>query len=653
VLASVPQAAAAYVLLLVAGGVAGLMRSDIALHGPLSGMVLLYGLLLCGTVFTTARIYTARLVSEREAERQREWVGLLLRDFEQHSADLLWEIDATGRFSRGSARLAAALTGGSEALGTDRLLDALAAHAPPELGPQHRLELAAAVAEGHPFRDLAVPVQTDRGLRWWSFTATPMIDDAGRASGWRGVMSDVTPARRAQDRLEQLAHCDSLTGLANRLQLRERSLLVPVASGSASEPARRVALICLDVDHFKTINDTQGHVVGDAVLVEIARRLRSSLRAADLAVRMGGDEFALVIDPLHDDDQVHGLARRLVKVLGQPIEVAGQLVPLSVSVGVAIAPDHGRTLDELLVNADLALYAAKDSGRGRYEVFSSRLGDRHRRKVQIAQALRGALSREEFVLAWQPQVRIADWRVVGVEVLLRWQHPELGLVSPADFIPVAEESGLIGDIGAWVLQQACTGAAELPETVAVSVNASPAQLMREDFVPAVVQALARSGLPAGRLKIEITESLFMDATPVTLSNLHALRELGLQIALDDFGTGFSSLAYLLRFPFDLLKIDRAFVLEMMARDDARALVRTIVEMARSLGMKTVAEGVEDQAQLEVLGAAGCDAVQGYLVARPMPLAQLHQLLQAWRERPAAAPAEPADAVDPEEAVPAL
>jgi EAL domain-containing protein (putative c-di-GMP-specific phosphodiesterase class I) len=280
-------------------------------------------------------------------------------------------------------------------------------------------------------------------------------------------------------------------------------------------------------------------------------------------------------------------------------------------------------------NADLALYAAKEAGRGRFELFVPRLADRHRRRVAIEQALRGALARSEMHLHWQPRVDVATWEVVGAEVLLRWQHPELGRVAPDEFIGIAEDAGLIAEIGLWVLGRACAHAAQMKHPIVVSVNVSPAQLLREDFASQALRVIAQSGLAPERLEIEVTESLFMDNSPQALANLHALREVGVRIALDDFGTGYSSLAYLRRFPFDTLKIDRAFVRELMTRHDARAIVRTILELARTLGMSTIAEGVEEPAQLAVLREAGCGSVQGYLAARPMPRGDFLRLLANW------------------------
>jgi diguanylate cyclase (GGDEF)-like protein len=439
-----------------------------------------------------------------------------------------------------------------------------------------------------------------------------------------GILSTALMASEIEHRDE--AVIDQLTGMLNRKALQNRVAELEQQSAISGHP---IGLIVSDLDHFKSINDTLGHAAGDAVLAEIGRRLHSCLRQDDLAARLGGDEFALVIRDVQSDEELTALARRLVQVLAQPFDVAGRQVPLGSSIGIAIAPEHGRSLDELMGNADLALYAAKEAGRGRFEFFVPRLADRHRRRVAIEQALRGALARCEMHLHWQPRVDIERWEVVGAEVLLRWQHPELGRVAPDEFIRIAEDAGLIADIGLWVLGRACAHAAQMKHPIVVSVNVSPAQLLREDFAQQALRVIQRSGLAPERLEIEVTESLFMDNSPQALANLHALRDVGVRIALDDFGTGYSSLAYLRRFPFDTLKIDRAFVRELMTRHDARAIVKTILELARTLGMSTIAEGVEEPAQLEVLREAGCGSVQGYLAARPMPRGDFLRLLANW------------------------
>jgi diguanylate cyclase (GGDEF)-like protein len=408
------------------------------------------------------------------------------------------------------------------------------------------------------------------------------------------------------------------------------------SAGAADGAGGLSALLCLDVDNFKTINDSLGHSVGDAVLQQVAARLKALLRREDLVARMGGDEFAIVLDGLASADEAAGLARRILQAMQAPCDVGGHSVVVGLSVGIALLPQHGQSLDEVMGNADLALYAAKQGGRGRYEFFVPQLGERSRRRLSIEQELRRSLAAgSDFVLHWQPQIDIDGWRPVGAEALLRWSHPALGTVSPAEFVPVAEDSGLICDLGLWVLRQACQEAASQLAGVGISVNVSPAQLAQPRFVADVQAALQHSGLPARRLEVEVTESLFMEASPVALANLRGLKSLGVRIALDDFGTGYSSLAYLRRFPFDSLKIDRAFVRELTDRSDARAIVRTIIQLADTLGMSTIAEGVEEPAQLQVLHHAGCVAMQGYLAARPMPAPELARLLRQWRlgERP--------------------
>ena len=632
-LAPLPQAGMAWAGVLGLACLVGAWRIDDPTGRALAGLLLGYMLVLVLAVRTAARQSNALLASEREAERQGQMVALLLRDFEEHSADVLWEVDRVGRFTHASSRLTA-LLGNDPAMLERGLIELLASRAPGGLDSEGLRMLRRALAADKPFRDVLVTVHMGDGTRWWSITAKPLLDDGGHTVGWRGVISDVTQQRLAHQRLTYQAHFDTLTGLANRDQLRQR--LTQSIEACVQTP-RRCALLCLDLDHFKAINDSLGHSVGDGVLRLVAQRLQSVVRRADLVARLGGDEFAVLLDDVRSDEEVELLSQRLLQVMNAPGDIRGRTVSVGASLGVALIPDHGETIDEVMGNADLALYAAKESGRGRCETYAAWLGERSRRQVAVESELRQALARGELALHWQPIVDAQTWQVRGVEALLRWEHPTLGTVSPAEFVPVAEKAGLIGEVGAWVFGQACRVArAHLPGLV-VSINVSPLQLMREAFADEVATALRESGLDPRWIELEITESVFLDDVPSALESLHALRRQGVSVALDDFGTGYSAFQYLRRFPFHTLKIDRAFVRELLTHHDARAIVRTIVALARTLGMRTVAEGVEEPAQLEVLRRAGCSEIQGYLVARPLTLEQLLPLLATWDpgERPEA------------------
>jgi len=625
-LSPLPSAGLAWVGVLGLGLLGTLLRSGEPLYLFLAALMAIYVGVLVVVVRWSARQANARIVSEREAERQSQMVALLLRDFEEHSADVLWEIDRQGSFTHVSSKLASLLGEGGQAVMAQGLVEALAQRCPGGLDAEGMRALRRALAQDKPFRDVLLTIQMPDSLRWWSVTAKPLVEEGGRTQGWRGVISDVTQQRLAHQRLTYQAHYDSLTGLVNRDQLRSR---LTQALDACTNTPRRCALLCLDLDNFKTVNDSLGHSVGDGVLKLVAQRLQSVMRRADLVARLGGDEFAVLLDDVRSDEEVQLLSQRLLQVLNTPGVVNGRSVAVGASIGVALIPDHGTTIDEVLGNADLALYAAKEGGRGRCETYAAWLGERSRRQVSVEQELRLALSRGELSLQWQPIVDAQSWHVRGAEALLRWQHPSLGPISPVEFIPVAEKSGLIGEVGAWVLNEACRTAVESLPGMAISVNVSPVQLMREHFLADVEQALARSGLPPARLEVEITESVFLDDAATALANMHGLKRLGVRIALDDFGTGYSAFQYLRRFPFDTLKIDRAFVRELLTHHDARAIVRTIIGLANTLGMRTVAEGVEEPAQLEVLRLAGCSEVQGYLVARPVALRQLLPLLAHW------------------------
>jgi diguanylate cyclase (GGDEF)-like protein len=630
-LATVPVAATAYVLILSTAGALALLLADFAL-APVVGLLLAcYAAIVLASAWSSAHQFTARLMAEAEAERQSHVISLLLRDFEEHTSDLLWEIDAAGHLCHMSARLLATLQQPAERLTAAPAIELLAGLQGqlPENLREHLATLRQCLQQGTPFRDMPLPLPGNGSIRWWSLTAKPLLDERGRSIGWRGVAADITEAQHANSQLTFLAHYDALTGLANRHQLRAllADLLTPRAGLQPS-----CALLCLDLDHFKTINDTLGHAVGDGLLQEVARRLLACIRQSDIAGRLGGDEFVVILNNVKSSDEVTLLTRRLLERLHQPCEVQGAALSLRISIGVAMAPQDGMQIDTLLNNADLALYAAKSQGRGDFRFFAPQMATQTRRRMQIEHGLRDALAHGELQLVFQPQVSMHDWRVIGFEALLRWAHPELGEVPPAEFIPVAEEAGLILNMGDWVLREACLAAREWPEATHVSVNVSSVQAMSHDLCETIRRILEELGMPARRLELEITESVFLNESHATMHGLRALKELGLRIALDDFGTGYSSLAYLRRFPFDTLKIDHSFVRELMSRGDARAIVRSIVGLARTLNMNTVAEGVEETQQLDVLGGYGCGAIQGHFVAHPMPAAQVPAFLAAWARR---------------------
>jgi diguanylate cyclase (GGDEF)-like protein len=435
---------------------------------------------------------------------------------------------------------------------------------------------------------------------------------------------DVTALRRAQDRIAFLARHDLLTGLPNRAVLREavdRSLARNTRGGKDE-----LALLCLDLDRFKPVNDTLGHAAGDALLRQVAGRLRSCVRDTDLVVRLGGDEFAIVQTGVPQPAGATALARRIVDALAVVFDLDGHPVQIGTSVGVAVAPFDGEDTDSLLRSADLAMYQAKGDGRGTLRFFEPDMDAQMRARRTLEADLRLALERGEFQLAYQPQVDSDKGTVVGIEALLRWRHPQRGWVSPLDFIALAEDSRLIVPIGRWVLEQACRDALAWPQGVRVAVNVSAVQFRHGNLQRDVLAALQASGLPARRLELEITEGVLLHDVQHTLSTLHALRGRGVQVALDDFGTGYSALSYLRNFPFDRIKIDRSFVRDIQTHTATRAIVQAVVALGAGLGMAITVEGVETEEQLQAVQQLGCTEIQGYLFSRPVPAAELPGLI---------------------------
>jgi diguanylate cyclase (GGDEF)-like protein len=459
-----------------------------------------------------------------------------------------------------------------------------------------------------------------------------VVEEPMVGGGWVATLEDITAWREAQEKLAYLAHHDPLTSLPNRTKFREdleQTLRLVNRDG-------RVAVLCLDLDHFKEINDSLGHPIGDDLLKEVACRLRTSVREADTVARLGGDEFAIV--RAGADLQVSessSLAERLVEIVGAPYVIQGHQLNIGVSIGIAIAPNDGEDPDQLLKNADMALYRAKEDGRGTYRFFERGMDARAQARRLLEIDLRAALTRNEFEVHYQPIHDLNKNQITAFEALIRWKHPLRGLISPTEFIPLAEETGLIAQLGDWILRKACTDAAAWSRKVRVAVNLSPVQFKNANLVQSVISTLAASGLTPERLELEITESVLLQDSEVTLAALHKLRSFGVRISMDDFGTGYSSLSYLRSFPFDKIKIDRSFVQELETRDDSMAIVRAVTGLGKSLGISIVAEGVETTEQLSLLRTEGCTEVQGFLFSRPRPAQDVEAMLSHELERGAA------------------
>jgi diguanylate cyclase (GGDEF)-like protein len=438
--------------------------------------------------------------------------------------------------------------------------------------------------------------------------------------GWIAIHQDVTAQKRAEAEIKHLAHFDGLTSLANRMRFLDR---VSKAAQKNHLEGWQFAVHLLDLDRFKEVNDTLGHIFGDKLLKAVAQRLLTAVSKSDLVARLGGDEFAVLqkIDTEYQDSVGH-LAEAILAIFREPFEIEGQQISVETSIGVSLLPDHGIEAERLLKNADLALYKAKSEGRNTYRLFKSDMELEAQSRRATETYLRAAIAHGEFELYYQPIVDALSGQPIGVEALVRWHHPERGLVLPDEFIPIAEDTGLITHLGEWVIRKACLDAVNWPDHIKIAVNLSPAQFKKRNLVDTVTEALEMSGLWPGRLELEITETVLLEDDEANIALLHQLRALGISIVLDDFGTGYSSLSYLLRFPFDKIKIDRSFVANLSSRPDCAAIVCAVTGLARSLDIKTTAEGVETQEQLDMLRAAGCSQAQGYLFGHPLPKSEL-------------------------------
>jgi len=590
--------------------------------GPLlAAIALLFTALLMIGCFMRGKALVVIRAGEIAIAERDETVSLLLRESEAqegNSADWLWETDASRRIVRAGPRFAHSLGLNPLEVNGMPFLQMLAGPTWEAGNFSPGLRTLAAKLKGRSaFRDLLLPVEINGEQHWWEMAATPRFDDTGAFVGFRGVGSDVTEQRASEDKISRMARYDTLTGLPNRLLINET---LTQAMADAEKWGSRCALVMIDLDRFKAVNDSLGHQIGDRLLSRVSERLAQMMSENEVIGRLGGDEFAVVVRDASDSARVEKLAQTVIEALSRPYDIDKHTLYVGASVGVATGPRDGRTAEMLIRSADLALYRAKDAGGGTFRSYEPQLHvDAEERRV-LEMALRKAVQNNELHLHYQPVVAADTGDLTGFEALLRWTHPELGPISPVKFIPLAEEARLIGPIGEWVLRTACDEAARWSSTARVAVNVSPDQLHNPTFVSVVSSALANSGLPAERLELEVTESVFMREGTGATKVLERILDLGVRLSLDDFGTGYSSLGYLSRTRFSSIKIDRSFVQgASKGVPEAIAIIRAVVALAQSLGMATTAEGVETEEEHLMVKSLGCTKVQGYYFGRPLPV----------------------------------
>jgi diguanylate cyclase (GGDEF)-like protein/PAS domain S-box-containing protein len=635
--------------------VAAIPRPFLADH--LGSLLVLLGGLLCTvlstafvqvTVQRTRRIHlvveertadlkkiNTRLVDDVAARRRTEKA---LQESEQRfrqlvamSSDWYWEQDANLRFTSVTGGLSAKGGINAESLLGKTLWDRVPAMLTSEWGQRHIAQLEAR----QPFLDLEYEALDDAGVRrWYAINGEPIFDELGHFLGYRGTGSDITERKEAEHRVHHVAQHDALTGLPNRSLLQDR---LGQAVAYANRTALPVWVILIDLDRFKFVNDSMGHKAGDVLLMTVAARLRSALRDADTVARLSGDEFVVILSEHPGEPLAPEIVQRMMDAVARPVMLGTHQFFVTCSVGVAVYPHHLAAPDTLIEHADIAMYRAKKLGRNNFQFYTPAMNDEALERVKIESALRNALERNEFVLHYQPQVHLGSGEIVGMEALIRWRHPELGMVAPDRFIGVAEETGLIVPIGAWVLRTACAQNKAWQEAglgnLRVAVNLSARQFGAVDLVPNLETVLADTGLAPSCLEIELTESLFMSDITPAVETLHRIKALGVNLSIDDFGTGYSSLSYLSRFPIDVLKIDRSFVNDIGIDDNESPIVASIITLAHNLKLAVIAEGVETLAQLDYLRALGCDEMQGYYFSRPLPADEFEQLLRTGRRLP--------------------
>ncbi len=587
---------------------------------PVLDLGSLAGIAAMGVAMMVATLVSIEQVrQDKREERMREMrerlqmrASEILSDYEETRQGWFWETDRRGLLTYISTPIASTMGASPEELIGQPLVSLFDLEA---TGEEAERELNFHLSACSAFTELSIRAAIPERELWWSVSGRAYFDNFDNFIGFRGSGTDLTERRRSEERTTRLATYDSLTGLANRHQLLQALDRILSARNEAN---RVLAVMLLDLDRFKRVNDTMGHPAGDALLKQVARRLENAVGTMGRVGRLGGDEFKIIVPGQAQNEALKALAEKIIKVLSQPYMIDGKRVVIGASIGITKAPGDGETSDVLIRNADLALYAAKDSGRGRFHFYADDLHADAEARAQMESELREVITRRELSLYYQPVVDTKSETIAGFEALLRWQHATRGWIGPSQFVSIAEDAGLIMEIGAWALEQACSDLSRWPENVRVSVNVSPLQFTNPAFPAIVAGAIAKAKVDPSRLELEITESVFLSDDDGVDTTFALLKQIGVRLALDDFGTGYSSLSYLKRAPFDKIKIDRSFIRGITEPDSRNgAIITSITSLAHALGMETIAEGVETLDELELVRMYGCSHVQGYVYERPM------------------------------------
>ncbi|WP_426267641.1 EAL domain-containing protein [Sphingomonas sp. LHG3443-2] len=592
-----------------------LLRAAIPLLGLLTAV---YSIIITQLMLASSR---RRLMLDWQAKKALNFI----EEFENSGRGWFWETNAAGTLSYVSQQLADDFKTSPDALLGRQFTDLMSVDNGNNQGLREERTLGFHLSARFPFSDIVVRPASDDEVQW-SLSGNPVFDDNGHFYGFRGIGTDLTEQRRTEQEISRLARSDSLTGLPNRAMMRRT---LDEGLRNAKHSHRGCALLLIDLDRFKHVNDTHGHPSGDALLKQVAQRLTQVIAPHGQVGRLGGDEFKAVLPGTTDIHLLDRIAGALIAELSRPYMLEGQRVTIGASVGIAVGEPERSCADSMVRNADLALYAAKAAGRGRHRFYEPSMHNNAANRQMLEHDLRGAVKRDELSVVFQPIVRAAGEEMAGFEALVRWQHPKRGLIPPGEFIPIAEESGLIGQLGEWVLIEALQAVRHWPDTFRLAVNVSPIQFNDPRLVDVVAAALAVSGVEPSRLELEITEGVFLTECDTTEATFARLKELGVRLVLDDFGTGYSSLGYLKQAPFDKIKIDRSFVRGATLNENRNtAIIRAIVTLAESLGMDTVAEGVETHEDLQLMRNLGVSEIQGYIFGQPVALSDAIDLAQA-------------------------